>query len=171
MKIYISLFILWLVSFGVCIYMQYFFDVVRRSKVQEQNISCKCALNFDQWKTFSENYKPMRVWLRLIYKFMDNYCHFTTFLRVHSNSKEVFYLSWQNRYPNLKTTCHMKLKIFLWTKLLERLLLAKYLTSVTAALRTLEKKILFLSLPYPEEISLQTCIKLRKSLKELLNCF
>ena len=147
MKIYISLFILWLVSFGVCIYMQYFFDVVRRSKVQEQNISCKCALNFDQWKTFSENYKPMRVWLRLIYKFTDNYCHFTTFLRVHSNSKEVFYLSWQNRYPNLKTTCHMKLKIFLWTKLLERLLLAKYLTSVTAALRTLEKKILFLSLP------------------------
>ena len=113
----------------------------------------------------------MRVWLRLIYKFTDNYCHFTTFLRVLSNSKEVFYLSWQNRYPNLKTTCHIKLKIFLRTKLLERLLLAKYLTSVTAALRTVEKKIFFLSLPYPEEISLQTSTKLRKSLKELLNCF
>ena len=28
------------------------------------------ALNFDQWKTFSKNYKPMRVWL---YKFTKNY--------------------------------------------------------------------------------------------------
>ena len=38
-----------------------------------------------------------------------------TFLRVHSNSKEVSYLSWQNTYPNLKTTCHIKLKFFLYT--------------------------------------------------------
>ena len=57
-----------------------------------------------------------------------------TFLWVHSNSKEVSYLSWQNMYPNLKTTCHIKLKFFLWTKLLENLLLAKYLISVTAPL-------------------------------------
>ena len=26
----------------------------RRSKVQEKIMSCECALNFDQWKTFSE---------------------------------------------------------------------------------------------------------------------
>ena len=38
-----------------------------------------------------------------------------TFLRVHSNSEEVSYLSWQNTYPNLKTTCHVKLKFFLYT--------------------------------------------------------
>ena len=57
-----------------------------------------------------------------------------TFLRVHSNSKEVSYLSWQNTYPNLKTTCHIKLKFFLWTKLLENLLHAKYLISVAAPL-------------------------------------
>ena len=61
----------------------------------------------------------------------------TTFLRVHSNSKEVSYLSWQNRYPKLKTTCHIKLKFFLWTKLLENLLLTKYLISVAAPLRRL----------------------------------
>ena len=36
-----------------------------------------------------------------------------TSLQVHSNSKEVSYLSWQNAYPNLKTTCHIKLKFFL----------------------------------------------------------
>ena len=54
-----------------------------------------------------------------------------TFLRVHSNSKEVFYLSWQNTYHNLKT-CHIKLKLFLWTKLLQNLLLVKYPTSLAA---------------------------------------
>ena len=32
-----------------------------RSKVQEENISCERALNFDQQKTFSENYEPMTV--------------------------------------------------------------------------------------------------------------
>ena len=68
-----------------------------------------------------------------------------TFFRVHSNSKEVSYLSWQNTYPNLKTTCHIKLKFFLWTKLLENLLLAKYLISVAA---TLIKNVLFLRKSY-----------------------
>ena len=27
----------------------------RKSEVQEKNMSCECALNFDQRKTFSEN--------------------------------------------------------------------------------------------------------------------
>ena len=105
----------------------------RRLKVQETIMSCERALNFDQWKTFSENYKPMRVWLWLVYKFTENYS-LAAFLWIHSNSKEVSYLSWQNTYPNSKTTCHIKLKFFLQTKLLENLLLAKYLTSVTASL-------------------------------------
>ena len=38
------------------------------------------------------------------------------------------------RYPNLKTTCHIKLKFFLWTKLIEKLLLAKYVISITPPL-------------------------------------
>ena len=63
-----------------------------------------------------------------------------TFLQVHSNLKEVFYLSWQNTYPTLKTTCHITLKFFLWTKLLENLLLAKYLISVAAPLTSSNKK-------------------------------
>ena len=37
--------------------------IKRSSKVQENNMSCKRDLNIDQWKAFSENYKPMRVWL------------------------------------------------------------------------------------------------------------
>ena len=48
--------------------------IKRRSKVQEKNMSCERALNFDQWKTFSENYEPMRVWLWFVYKFTENYC-------------------------------------------------------------------------------------------------
>ena len=52
-----------------------------------------------------------------------------TFLRVHSNSEELSYLSWQNMYPN-----YINLKFFLWTKLLGKLLLAKYLMSVAAPL-------------------------------------
>ena len=57
--------------------------IKRRSKVQEKNMSCERALNFGQWKTFSKNYKPMRVWLWLFYKFTENcqiyrfFCEFT----------------------------------------------------------------------------------------------
>ena len=46
--------------------------IKRRSKVQEKSMSCKRALNFGQWKSLSENYKPMRVWLWLVYKFTEN---------------------------------------------------------------------------------------------------
>ena len=36
-NVYLFVFISWLVSFGVCIYIQYFFDVVR-NKLQTKNI-------------------------------------------------------------------------------------------------------------------------------------
>ena len=48
--------------------------------------------------------------------------------------KEASYLPWQNKYPNLKTTCHVKLKFSLRAKLPENLILAKYLISITAGL-------------------------------------
>ena len=67
----------WLVYFGVCIYIQCFYDVLlelikRRSKVQEKKVSSERALNFDQWKTFLENYKPIRISLWLLYKYTKN---------------------------------------------------------------------------------------------------
>ena len=58
-----------------------------------------------------------------------------TLLRVHSKSKELTYLYWQNGDPSLKTTCHIRLKFFLWPKLLESLLLADYLVSVAVTLK------------------------------------
>ena len=54
---------------------KYILDLTkRRSKVQEKNMSRDRASNFDQWKAFSKNHKPMRVWLWLAYKFVKNYC-------------------------------------------------------------------------------------------------
>ena len=47
-------------------------------------------LNFDQWKTFSENYKPMKVWLWLAYKFTENYCRLQFFSE---------FIQTQKRYP------------------------------------------------------------------------
>ena len=60
--------------------------IKRRSKVQEKNMWCERALNFDQWKTFSENCKPMRAWLWLVYKFTKNcqtYRLFSEFIRTN----------------------------------------------------------------------------------------
>ena len=73
----------------------------RRSKVQEKNMSCQRALNFGQWKMLSENYKPMRVWLWLVYKFIENYCR----LRLFSE-----FIQTQNRYP----TSFDKIRILTW---------------------------------------------------------
>ena len=73
----------------------------RRSKVQEKNMSCEHALNFDQWKTFSENYKPMRVWLWLVYKFTENYYPSRLFSE---------FIQTQKRYP----TSLDKIRILTW---------------------------------------------------------
>ena len=57
----------------------------------------------------------------------------TTFLRVHLNSKEVSFLSWQN-VSYIENYFSYQVRFFLWTKLLKTLLLAKYLISVAAPL-------------------------------------
>ena len=84
--------------------------------------------------SFFENCKPMRVWLWFVCKIRENYCHLRLFSEFIQNSEIVSYFSWQNTYSNLKTTCHIKLKYFLWTKPLQNLSLAKYLMLVTATL-------------------------------------
>ena len=122
----------WFLSHEVCISTQYFFGLVRnisfrtpstkyllqltkrRSKVQEKNMSCD-ALNFDQWKTLSENYKLMRDGLFTNSLRIIVACDFSPSL---FKLKELSYLSWQNTYPNLKTACHTKLKFFPSTRIL-----------------------------------------------------
>ena len=96
------------------------------SKVHKNNVMWTC-FKFWQWKPFFGKYKPMIIWLWLVYKFTVNYCRLQL-LRVHSDSKETSYLSWQNAYSNLKT-------IFLKTIFLKNVLLVKYLISVAAPLK------------------------------------
>ena len=74
----------------------------RRSKVQEKNMSCKHALNFDHRKTFSENYKSVRVWLWLAYKFTKNYCclwllskFIQTQMRYPTSIDKILILTWK----------------------------------------------------------------------------
>ena len=50
-------------------------------------MSYEHSLNFVQSKTFSENYKPTRVWLWLVCKFTDNCCRLWLFIQT------------QKRYP------------------------------------------------------------------------
>ena len=102
----------------------------KKIKSSKKEYAMWTCFKFWQMKNISRNYQP-------IYKPMEfDYCLFTNlpriivacnFSRFHWNSKEVSYFSWQKKYPNLKTTCHIKLKLFLWIKLEEILLLAKYL--------------------------------------------
>ena len=92
----------------------------------------RTCFKFWPMKNIFENYKPMRVWLWLVYKFTENYCCLRLFSEFIQTQKK--YLYWKNRYPNLRSTGRIKLKLFLWTELLESLLLAKYLISVAANL-------------------------------------
>ena len=64
--------------------------IKKRLKVQEKNMSCACALNFDQWKKFPKNHKSIRVSLWLVYNFTENnFC-----LRLFSE-----FIQTQKRYP------------------------------------------------------------------------
>lgn len=73
------------------------------------------ALNFDQWQTFLEKYKPVKVSLWLVYKIIKNNCRLQLFATSLLKLKEV---------SNLETTRHMMSKSILRTKLLQNLLFA-----------------------------------------------
>ena len=79
------------------------------------------CLKFWPMKKIFQNYMPVRVWLWFVYKFTENNCRLRLFSEFIQIYKRQSYLSWQNTYPYLKTTCHIKLTFFLWTKLLENL--------------------------------------------------
>ena len=138
-------FISWLVSFGVRIQIQYFCDVVR-NKLQKNKYlleliksSRKEYLMWTWFKLWPMKNIFRKLWgnesltVACVQIYRELLSH-ATFLRVHWNSEEVSYTSWQNTYPNLSFTCHIKVKFFLWPKLLENLLLAKYLIPTTASL-------------------------------------
>ena len=106
--------------------------IKRRSKVQEKNVLRTC-LKFWPMKNIFRKLLANEGLIMVCLQIYQELLSLATFLRVHSNSKEVSYLPWQNKYPNLKTTCHIKPKFFVWTKLRKNVLLAKYLIYVSAA--------------------------------------
>ena len=112
--------------------------IKRREKVHENNISGERPLNFDLWKTFSENFNPLKInlWGWHFQFCSQNYGELllVTFRRVQTQTQEVFYLHWRNTYSNLKAIFHINPKIFLSTKILQNFLLAKYLLSVAVSL-------------------------------------
>ena len=124
-------FISWLVSYIVCIHIQYFLRnnlqkylqelIKRRSKVQEKNTSCELTLILINEKHFP---KTISQW-ELDYGLFTNLPRIIDAWNFSLSSfklKEVSYLSWQNICP---ITCHIKLKCFLRTRLLENLLFCK----------------------------------------------
>ena len=73
--------------------------------------------------------------LKSICQLTDNYCRLQLFSEFVLLKRGILpLLTKLSRYPNLETAFHIKLKFFLWTKLPESLLLAKYLISVAAIL-------------------------------------
>ena len=68
------------------------------------NMPYERAWNFDQRKTFSENYKPMRVWLWSVYKFTKNCCRSRLFSE---------FIQTQKRYLPLLIKCSYQAKIIL----------------------------------------------------------
>ena len=88
-------------------------------------MSCELALNTDQWKSFSEKYKLIRVWWCLGYKFTKNdYC-----LWLFSEFTQT-----QKRYLT-------SINFFFWTKHIETLFLAKHLMSFWCNVNNLCEKL------------------------------
>ena len=147
------IFILWFVSHKVCTHIEHFFRelrsklqthlklIKRRSKVQEKNSHVNVLWILTNESIFRKLYANDSLIMACLQIYRE-LLWLVTFLRVYLNSKEISYLPWQNTYPNLKTTCHIKLKFFLRTKVIENLLLAKYLISVTVPLKLLSYSIL-----------------------------
>ena len=60
---------------------KYLLELIKgRSKVHQKNMWQERGLNFDQWKTFSENHEPIRAWLWLVYEIGENNCRLILFV-------------------------------------------------------------------------------------------
>ena len=118
----------------------------KKIKSLRKDMSCERALNLTNEKHF-----PITIGHRsLIMACLQIYLKLlslATFFRVHSNSKEVSYLSLEK--IRILTWILVVISVFLWTKLLENLLFEKYLISVAATLTA--------SVPYHIETSQLIC--------------
>ena len=130
----------WLVSFGVCIYIQHFFDEiftrVNQKKIKSSIKEYIMGTCFKFWpmKNIFRNLSANKSLIMACLQIYRELLSLATFLLVHSNSEGVPYLPWQNKYFNLKTNGHIELKFSLWTNLPKNLPLAKYIIYAAATL-------------------------------------
>ena len=89
-----------------------YLQVIKRSKFQEKNMSCERALNFDQRKTFSANYKSMRVYYGLLTN-LPRIVKFTDFSLSSFKLKRGVLPLLTKYLSNSETICHIKLNFFL----------------------------------------------------------
>ena len=108
---FLFVFISWLVSIWVCFYV-YFFDVVRwEMNLETENICYSSTKEDDKFIKRILHVKALKLWIMkdifrklsanksLAMACLQNYreqMSFATFCQVHSNSKEVSSLPWQN---------------------------------------------------------------------------
>ena len=78
----------------------------RRIKRSSKEFVTWKYLKFWPMKKISEDYKPINSLVVVCLQYYREYLSLTTFHWVHSNTKEVSYLPWQNKFPSLKTTYH-----------------------------------------------------------------
>ena len=130
---YISLFFPW---FGVCIYVEIFFDLVRNqasdkvTKVLQKNTKGSWKV-YVTW-TFFKFWPMIKIFWQLwanksltkIWRIIVARNFWPTLFKL----KRGILLPWQNNCANFKTTCldDYKTKFFFFTKLVKNLLLVKY---------------------------------------------
>ena len=78
---------------------------INHSHAQVSKLCYFFWLCFDQWKTFSDDYMPIRVWMLFVYKFTENDCR----LRLFSE-----FIQTQKRYPTFLD----KISILTWKLLI-----------------------------------------------------
>ena len=91
--------------------------IKRRSKVYQKNMSRQKTLKSNQSILFSQNYMQTRLLLWLADNITESSCIFQLFTVFIQTPPGTF--PTQNEYSNLKTTYHVNLKIFRWTKFLK----------------------------------------------------
>ena len=103
-NVFFFVFVLWFVSFGVWIYLYFFWWSYVRSETINK---ISPTVHQRKIKNSSEEYvtwKHFKIWLLL--KIFRK--RFTQFIETEKY--------WQNEYSNMRTTCYIKLKSFLWIK-------------------------------------------------------
>ena len=106
-------------------------------KFMRRNVTWPCFKFWPMIKIFWKSMSQQQFDYELYTKWVVSKIRTSITRNFSASLFKVSYLPWQNICSNIKTTGHIKSKFVLWTKLLQNLLLAKYLIYVAATLKNL----------------------------------